>query len=69
LKLESLCEQLELKKVQAEKLLCDTSTHADPQALKDATQEMKDADIALKNTIEEWEIAQKEYEELLVQQP
>ncbi len=69
LKLESLCEELETKKAQAEKLLCDTSTHKDPEALKDATQEMKNADIALKKTIEEWEFAQKEYEELLIQQP
>jgi len=67
--LEGLCEELETKKAQAEKTLCDTSTHSNPQALKDAAQDMKNAEIALKNTIEEWELAQKEYEELLLQQP
>jgi ATP-binding cassette, subfamily F, member 3 len=67
--MEMQYEKWEMKKKEAEEMLCEKSIHDNPQALMDATQQLRESEKEMEKVIQQWELAQKEYDEVLQTKP
>jgi ATP-binding cassette subfamily F protein 3 len=67
--MEMQYEKWELKKKEAEEMLCEKTIHENPQALMDATQQLRESQEEMEKVIQQWELAQKEYDEVLRTKP